>query len=67
MPRIKEALRLARKRYVQGKSIVALSAMKGLAAIGLRGTRTAANNKFEIIQAAFPDKISDTRRTKPGT
>ena len=67
MPRVKEASKLVLRHYAQAKRIVARAIKKGLLAIGLTGAQKAAGgNRTEITQAAFPDKLSDARRSMPG-
>ena len=67
MPRIKEVPKLVRRCYAQAKGIVTLQVGKGLVAIGLKRARKApGTDRTEITQAAFPDKLSDARRSMPG-
>ena len=67
MPRIKEVSKLVRRCYAQAKGIVALPVAKGLVTIGLKRARKApGSHRTEVTQAAFPDKLSEARRSMPG-
>jgi hypothetical protein len=67
MPRIKDVFKLVRRRYAQARALVAGAIANRLPAIGFKGTHKAGGgNRTEITQAAFPDELSDARRSMPG-